>query len=76
MKIDNFEDDPNYKELVEHARIVLSNMTPDERAAKLVKLEETIPTTFEAGSSAELIAKKILQFSKDLDVELAASNGN
>ena len=76
MKVSDFEKDPDYKALLKHVHASLVGLTPDERATRIAKMEETLPTTFTAGSGEEFIAKQLLQYAKDLDIELAASKGN
>ena len=70
MTIEELEKDPDYTNLLEEVRENLSIMTPDMRTAHISMMEETLPTTFEAGSEAEFIAKQVLKYAKNLNTQL------
>lgn len=71
MTID-FENDPDYISLLAEVRENFSIMIPEERKVRLTQMEETMPSTFEDDSLGMAMAKKILQYAKDLDAELTA----
>ena len=71
MTVD-FKEDPDYIALLEEVREKFSIMTPDARKAHLTRMEETMPSTFADDSFGMVVAKQILQYAKDLDIELTA----